>query len=166
MHGYQVPLFPANPLTKHSFQFNQDNSARWMAPASWVFLGKGQRGNGVFLNKKYSYQPSKVWTERCCAEHWWASGPHPAGSETLRVISVCCCHNLFTEGMCENQAWGFVRQGSVCFCPGGICPQMASCIFSLPSHRVQGPALWLVLVNQGDYSLGTLSFVLFIQYSF
>lgn len=57
MHGYQVPLFSANPLTKHSFQFNQDNTARWMASASWVFLGKGQRGNGVFLNKKYPHHP-------------------------------------------------------------------------------------------------------------
>lgn len=89
MHGYQVPLFSANPLTKHSFQFNQDNSARWMAPASWVFLGKGQRGNGVFLNKKYYHQPSQVWTERCCAEHLWACGPNPTWSETLRVISLC-----------------------------------------------------------------------------
>lgn len=89
MHGYQVPLFSANPLTKHSFQFNQDNSARWMAPASWVFLGKGQRGNGVFLNKKYSHSPSQVWTKRCCPEHLWAFGPNPTWSETLRVISLC-----------------------------------------------------------------------------
>lgn len=45
MYSYQVPLFSADTLTKHSFQFDQDNPARWMAPASWVFLGKGRRGS-------------------------------------------------------------------------------------------------------------------------
>lgn len=71
MYSYQVPLFSADPLTKHSFQFDQDNTARWMAPASWVFLGKGQWANGVFLNKK-EFPPALsglAWKMPC-----WSSG--------------------------------------------------------------------------------------------
>lgn len=105
MHGYQVPLFPANPLTKHSFQFNEDNTARRMAPASWVFLGKGQRGGKWCLSEqKYSHQPSQAWTERHYADPVWASGPSLTWSETQGVISLCWGHNLFTHQMPEYQA--------------------------------------------------------------
>lgn len=166
MYSHQVPLFSANPLTKHPFQFDQDNPARWMAPASWVFPGKGQRGSGVFLNKKYSHQPFQIWTERCCADPAWASGPHLTWAETQRVISPCRGHSLFADQTCESEAWGSGRQCSELVCPGGICIQATSWVFPLPSHGVQDPDLVIVSVSPGDYTLGALIFVLFIQYSF
>lgn len=143
MHGYQVPLFSANPLTKHSFQFNQDNTARWMASASWVFLGKGQRGNGVFLNKKYPHQPSGVWTESYCADYMWASGPNPTWSETQRCISPCCVTTCL-QSQCVKIGHEALWECSVCAPPGGICTQVASWVFFSKS-LVRGSALPLVL---------------------
>lgn len=100
MYSYQVPLFSANPLTKHPFQFDQDNPARWMAPASWVFLGKGQRGSGVFLNKKHSHQPFQIWTERCCADPAWASGPHLTWADSEGHLTV-----PRSQLVCRSDVW-------------------------------------------------------------
>lgn len=166
MYSYQVPLFSADPLTKHSFQFDQDNTARWMAPASWVFLGEGQWANGVFLNKK-EFPPALsglAWKMPC-----WSLGPlgpQPTGSEMQRVISLCPGHNLFTDRGCESQVRGFVGQCSKCVCPRWICTQATSRVIPPPRHAVWGLDLTIVLVNQGDYTLGAPIFVLFIQYSF
>ena len=73
---------------------------------------------------------------------------------------------MFADGTCESQAWDSGRQCSELVCPGGICIQATSWVFPLASHGVQGPDLAIVSVSPGDYTLGALIFVLFIQYSF
>lgn len=69
------------------------------------------------------------------------------------------CLRLCETGRCVFLPWRHLYTN-------GLCTWMASCIFSLPGHLARGPVLPLVLVNQGDCTLGTLSFVLLIQYSF
>ena len=111
VHSYQVPLLSANPLTKHSLQFNQDNTARWMAPAPWVFLGPRQRGNVVFLNKKYSHLPSQAWPGRCCVDRTWAQSLIRRGGR-LQVISLCCGprHELCETVRCVRLLWCSVHK--------------------------------------------------------
>ena len=121
----------SQPIRLRNIPFNltktiQQDEWHLLREYFWERVREGQRGNGVFLNKKRSHQLFQIWTERCCADPTWASGPHPTWSETQRVISLSHGHNLFADQMCQSQAWGFVRHCSERVCPGGIGIQATS----------------------------------------
>lgn len=119
MHSYQVPLFSANPLTEHSFQFNEDNTARWMAPTSWVFLGKGQR-------KWYLSEPNVFLSALSGLDGKMLHRLYVGLWAQYNLIRDSESHftTLWLQPVCKSNVWkqagGFMRWCSVCVCPGDI----------------------------------------------
>lgn len=63
----------SQPIRLRNIPFNltktiQQDEWHLLREYFWERVGEGQRGNGVFLNKKPSHQPFQIWTERCCAD--------------------------------------------------------------------------------------------------